>query len=196
MSNLVPVVVEESARGERSFDIFSRLLRERIVFLSGEVNDSVATIITAQMLFLESEGEGDIQFYINSPGGIVTSGLAIYDCMNYIRPDVSTIVIGQACSMGSFLAMSGAKDKRFVLPNSRTMIHQPSGGAQGQATDIQIQAEEILSIKKKLTETYAANCGGTYDEWHGRMERDNFLSASEALALGLCDEIVENRPDK
>jgi len=195
---LVPTVVEQSARGERAFDIYSRLLRERIVFLNGEVNDQSSSIIVAQLLFLEAENsENDINFYINSPGGVVTSGMAIYDTMRFIKPDVSTIVMGQACSMGSLLAQAGAAGKRYVLKNSRTMIHQPSGGAQGQATDIQIQAQEILKMKKNLTQIYVDHnsAGKSFDEFAAAMERDNFMSADEAVAWGLADKVILSRSD-
>lgn len=192
--NFVPYVIEKTSAGERSYDIYSRLLKERIIFLNGEVHDAVSNSICAQMLFLEAEDpDADIYFYINSPGGVVTSGMAMYDTMQYIQPDVSTIVMGQACSMGSLLAQAGAAGKRKMLPNARHMIHQPSGGAGGQATDIQIQAEEILKMKRNLTQIYVDHnsVGKTYDEFHDAMERDNFMSAQEALNFGLVDEIIK-----
>lgn len=197
MPNLVPMVIDQSANGERSYDIFSRLLKERVIFLTGEVNDYQADLLCAQLLFLEAENpDKDIHFYINSPGGVVTSGLAIYDTMQFIKPDVSTTVIGQACSMGSFLAMAGAKGKRYVLPNSRTMIHQPSGGAGGQATDMEIQVQEILKMKKSLTEGYVRHnsTGKTFEELRDAMERDNFMNAEEAVAFGLADMVISERP--
>ncbi len=195
MSSLVPMVVETTNRGERAYDIFSRLLKERIIFLTGGVDDGVASLVCAQLLFLESENPTkDISFYINSPGGIVTSGLAIYDTMHYIRPDVSTVCIGQAASMGSFLLSAGAKGKRFSLPNARVMIHQPSGGAQGQATDIEIQAKEILSLRSRLNSIYAENTGQPVKVIEEAVERDNFLSPDEAKAFGLIDEVVTSRP--
>jgi ATP-dependent Clp protease protease subunit len=196
MPNLVPIVVEQTAKGERSYDIYSRLLRDRIVMLDTDVNEHSASLIVAQMLFLESEDpDRDILFYINSPGGSVTAGMAIYDTMNFIKPDVSTVVMGQACSMGSCLAQAGAAGKRLILPNARTMIHQPSGGAHGQATDIQIQAQEILKMKKYLTEIYVKHntAGKTFDELTAAMERDNFMSAEEAVAYGLADRIITKR---
>lgn len=194
---LVPYVVEQTSRGgERSYDIFSRLLKERIIFLADEVNDQTASLVVAQLLFLESEDPNkDIQLYINSPGGSVTAGMAIYDTMNYVKCDVSTICIGLAASMGAFLLSSGAKGKRFALPNAEVMIHQPSGGAKGQATEIQIVAENILKTKKKLNEILAANTGQTVEKIAQDTERDNFMSAEEAKAYGLVDEIVENRKD-
>jgi ATP-dependent Clp protease protease subunit len=195
MSSLVPMVVETTNRGERAYDIFSRLLKERIIFLTGGVDDGVASLVCAQLLFLESENPTkDISFYINSPGGIVTSGLAIYDTMRYIRPDVSTVCIGQAASMGSFLLCAGAKGKRFSLPNARVMIHQPSGGAQGQATDIEIQAKEILSLRSRLNDIYAEHTGQPIKVIEEAVERDNFLSPNEAKAFGLIDEVVTSRP--
>jgi len=195
VSSLVPMVVETTNRGERAFDIFSRLLKERIIFLTGGVDDGVASLVCAQLLFLESENPTkDISFYINSPGGIVTSGLAIYDTMRYIRPDVSTVCIGQAASMGSFLLCAGAKGKRFSLPNARVMIHQPSGGAQGQATDIEIQAKEILSLRARLNAIYAEHTGQSLDVIEEAVERDNFLSPEEAKEFGLIDEVVTSRP--
>jgi ATP-dependent Clp protease protease subunit len=187
----IPYVVEKSGRGERSYDIYSRLLKDRIVMLSGEVNDAVASSIVAQLLFLEAEDpEKDIYFYINSPGGVVTSGLSIYDTMNYIKPEVATICIGQAASMGSFLLSSGEKGKRFALPNARIMIHQPLGGAQGQATDIQIQAEEILRIKAQLNEILAKNCGQDVEKVKNDTERDKFMSSQEAVEYGLIDKVL------
>jgi len=193
--NLVPMVVEQTARGERSYDIYSRLLKERVIFLVGEVNDSVANLIVAQLLFLESENpEKDIQFYINSPGGAVTAGLAIYDTMQFIKPDVSTMCVGQACSMGSLLLTAGAKGKRYSLPNSRVMIHQPSGGAQGQATDIEIQAREILYIRKRLNQIYVDHTGQPLERIEADLERDRFMNATEARAYGLIDEVLDRRP--
>lgn len=192
---LIPTVIEQTNRGERAFDIYSRLLKERIIFLSGPVNDAVSSVICAQLLFLESENPTkDISFYINSPGGVVTSGLAMYDTMQYIRPQVSTVCMGQAASMGSFLLMAGAKGKRFALPNSRIMIHQPSGGAQGQATDIEIQAKEILRLRHMLNETYVKHTGRKLAEVEKAMDRDNFMSAEEAKKFGLIDEVVNSRP--
>ena len=192
---LVPYVIEQTSRGgERSYDIYSRLLKERIIFLADEVNDQTASLVVAQLLFLESEDPNkDIQLYINSPGGSVTAGMAIYDTMNYIKCDVSTICIGMAASMGAFLLSSGAKGKRLALPNAEVMIHQPSGGAKGQATEIQIVAEKILKTKKKLNEILAANTGQTVEKIAEDTERDNFMSAEEAKAYGLIDEIVESR---
>jgi ATP-dependent Clp protease protease subunit len=195
MSTLIPMVVEQTARGERSYDIFSRLLKERIIFLSGQVNDYVSTLICAQLLFLEAENpKKDIYFYINSPGGVVTSGLAMYDTMQYIKPDVATVCIGQACSMGSLLLAAGAAGKRYSLPNSRVMVHQPSGGAQGQATDIEIQAREILSLRKRLNEIYVKHTGKKINQIEEALERDRFMSAEEAKAFGLIDQIVERQP--
>jgi len=194
--NFVPYVIEKTSAGERSYDIYSRLLKERIVFLNGEVNDAVSNSICAQLLFLEAEdSEADINFYINSPGGVVTSGMAMYDTMQYINPDVSTIVMGQAASMGSLLAQAGAPGKRFVLPKSRTMIHQPSGGARGMASDIAIQFEEINRMKKDLTDIYVQHNskGKTYEEFELGMDRDNFLNAQEAVDWGLADEIIKQR---
>ncbi|MEO9089888.1 MAG: ATP-dependent Clp endopeptidase proteolytic subunit ClpP [Rhodanobacter sp.] len=192
--NLVPMVVEQTARGERSYDIYSRLLKERVIFLVGEVNDQVANLIVAQMLFLESENpDKDINFYINSPGGAVTAGLAIYDTMQFIKPSVSTMCIGQACSMGSFLLMAGAKGKRFALPNSRIMIHQPSGGAQGQATDIDIQAREILYIRERLNKLYVEHTGQPLKKIELDMERDRFMNAQDAKTYGLIDEVLDKR---
>jgi ATP-dependent Clp protease protease subunit len=190
---IIPTVIESTGRGERAYDIYSRLLKDRIVMLNGEVNDHSANLVVAQMLFLESQNSAeDINFYINSPGGVVTAGLGIYDTMQFIKSPVSTIVMGQACSMGSFLAMAGEPGKRLVLPNSRTMIHQPSGGAGGQATDMQIQVDEILKMKKNLTETYVKHnsAGKTFEELEAAMERDNFMSAEEAVAYGLADRVV------
>jgi len=190
------MVVEQTGRGERSYDIYSRLLKDRIVMLNGEVHDGSANLVVAQMLFLESQNsEEDINFYINSPGGVVTAGLSIYDTMQFINAPVSTIVMGQACSMGSFLAMAGEPGKRYVLPNSRTMIHQPSGGAGGQATDMEIQVKEILKLKKNLTETYVKHnsAGKTYDQLAAAMERDNFMSAQEAVDFGLADKVITKK---
>lgn len=194
---LVPMVVEQTAKGERSFDIYSRLLKERIIFLSGPVNDQVSSLIVAQLLYLESEDpKKDIYFYINSPGGIVTSGLAMYDTMQYIRPDVATLCIGQAASMGSLLLTAGAPGKRFCLPNSRIMIHQPSGGYQGQATDIEIHAQETLSLKRRLNEIYTKHTGQKLSVIEKSMERDNFMSPEKAKEFGLIDEVIEKRPDQ
>ncbi len=195
MSHLVPIVVEKTGNGnERSFDIFSRLLRDRVIFLNGGVDDNSANLIVAQMLFLESENpEQDICFYINSPGGVVTAGMAIYDTMNFIKPDVHTVCIGQACSMGAFLLSSGQKGKRSILPNARVMIHQPLGGAEGQASDILIRANEIQKIKTKLNTIMASNSGKTVEELELATDRDNFMSAREALEFGLVDEILEKR---
>jgi len=196
MNSLVPMVVETTNRGERAYDIYSRLLKERIVFLTGGVNDAVSSLICAQLLFLESENPSkDIAFYINSPGGVVTSGLAIYDTMRYIRPDVSTVCIGQAASMGSLLLCAGAKDKRYALPNSRVMIHQPSGGAQGQATDIEIQAREILSMRERLNQIYVEHTGQDLATIEAAVERDRYMGPNEAKEFGLIDEVVINRPD-
>lgn len=190
------MVVEQTPRGERSYDIFSRLLKERVIFLTGQVHDATASLINAQLLFLEAENpDKDIYFYINSPGGVVTSGLSIYDTMQYIKPDVATICMGQAASMGSFLLMAGAKGKRYSLPNSRIMIHQPSGGAQGQATDIEIQAQEILRMKKMLNEKYYEHTGTALEIIEDAMERDNFMSPTQALDFGLIDYIVASRAD-
>jgi len=197
MNTLVPMVVEQTARGERSYDIFSRLLKERIIFLTGQVHDGMASLITAQLLFLEAENpKKPINMYINSPGGVVTSGLAIYDTMQYIKPEIATVCIGQAASMGSFLLTAGAKGQRFALPNARVMIHQPSGGAQGQATDIEIQAREILKIRARLNDLYVKHTGQKLDVIEGSMERDNFMNAEEAKEFGLIDEVVEQRPDQ
>ena len=195
MNNLVPMVVEQTNRGERSYDIYSRLLKERIIFLIGPVNDSVSSLICAQLLFLESENPTkEIAFYINSPGGVVTSGLAIYDTMQYIRPEITTVCIGQAASMGSLLLTAGAAGHRFSLPNSRVMVHQPSGGAQGQATDIEIQAKEILKLRQRLNEIYVKHTGQPLDVIERALERDNFMSAEEAKAFHLIDEVVTERP--
>ena len=197
MSNLIPMVVEQSSKGERAYDIYSRLLKERIIFLTGGVDDMVSSLICAQLLFLESENPAkDIFFYINSPGGSVNSGLAIYDTMQYIKPDVSTVCIGQAASMGSLLLMAGKKNKRFSLPHSRIMTHQPSGGVQGQATDIEIHAREILDLRKKLNNIYVKHTGQNLNFVEKIMERDNFMSAEEAKKIGLIDKVVENRPQK
>ena len=196
MNTLVPTVVEQTGRGERAFDIYSRLLKERIVFLTGQVNDEVASLICAQLLFLEAENpKKDISFYINSPGGVVTSGLAILDTMNYIKCPVSTIVMGQAASMGSLLLCCGTKGKRYALPNARVMIHQPSGGFQGQATDIEIHAREILSIKARLNQIYVEQTGQKLSVIEKAMERDNFMTAEEALKFGLIDEVITKRPE-
>lgn len=187
----IPYVIEKTGRGERSYDIYSRLLKDRIIMLSGEVNDAVSSSIVAQLLFLEAEDpQKDIYFYINSPGGVITSGMAIYDTMNYIRPDVCTICIGQAASMGAFLLSSGTKGKRYALPHARIMIHQPLGGAQGQATDIEIQAKEILRMKAELNEILAKNCGQTVKKLEKDTDRDNFMSAAEAVEYGIIDEVL------
>jgi ATP-dependent Clp protease protease subunit len=197
MNALVPMVIEQTARGERAFDIYSRLLKERIIFLVGPVNDGIASLICAQLLFLETENpKKDISLYINSPGGVVTSGLAMYDTMQYIRPDVATVCIGQASSMGSLLLAAGAKGKRFSLPNSRIMVHQPSGGAQGQATDIEIQAREILSLRKRLNEIYVRHTGQPLEAIEQALERDRFMNPEEAKAFGLIDEVVVQRPPR
>tara|TARA_B100000579_G_scaffold382743_1_gene352124 strand:- start:32 stop:643 length:612 start_codon:yes stop_codon:yes gene_type:complete len=194
MNNLIPMVVEQTNRGERAYDIYSRLLKERIIFLVGPVNDNVATLVTAQLLFLESENpKKEISFYINSPGGLVTSGLGIYDTMQYIKPPVSTLCIGQASSMGSFLLAAGDKGKRFSLPNSRIMVHQPSAGYQGQATDIEIHAKEIISLKKRLNKIYAKHTKRDEEEINKALERDNFMTPAEAKEFGLIDEVVEKR---
>ncbi|MFM2300890.1 MAG: ATP-dependent Clp endopeptidase proteolytic subunit ClpP [Pseudomonadota bacterium] len=193
---LVPTVVEQSSRGERAFDIFSRLLRERIIFVTGEVEDHMASLIVAQLLFLESENPSkDISMYINSPGGVVTAGLAIHDTMQYIRPRVSTVCIGQACSMGSFLLAAGEPGMRIALPQARIMIHQPSGGARGMASDIEIQAREILRLRKRLNELYASYTGKSLEEIEAAVDRDNWLDAEEAKAFGLVDKVFEARPD-
>ncbi len=195
-NTLVPMVIEQTNRGERSFDIYSRLLKERIIFLTGEVNDYVSSLVCAQLLFLESENPGkDIAFYINSPGGVVTSGLSMYDTMQYIKPDIVTVCVGQAASMGSFLLTAGAAGKRFSLPNSRIMIHQPSGGARGQATDIEIQAREILRLRARLNDLYVKHTGQKLEDIEKAMERDNFMSADEAKAFGLIDHVVTTRAD-
>jgi len=196
MPNLVPMVIEQEARGERSYDIYSRLLKDRILMLDTDVNEHSASLLVAQFLFLESQGNEDISFFINSPGGVVTAGMAIYDTMQFIKPDVSTIVMGQACSMGSLLATAGAPGKRKMLPNARHMIHQPSGGAGGQATDMEIQVEEILKMKKNLTQIYVNHNskGKTFEDFKNDMERDKFMSAQEALEYGLIDEIITKRP--
>mgnify|MGYP002624036749 CR=1 FL=1 len=194
--NLVPMVIEQTSRGERSYDIFSRLLKERIIFLTGEVNDDVSSLVCAQLLFLEAEDpKKDIFLYINSPGGVVTSGMAMYDTMQYISCDVNTLCIGQACSMGSLLLAGGAKGKRFALPNARIMIHQPSGGFRGQATDIEIHAKEILDMKKRLNSIYAHHTGKKLSAIEAAMERDNFMSPQEALKFGLIDQVVTSRED-
>ena len=194
MSNLIPMVVEQSNKGERAYDIYSRLLKERIIFLTGQINDNVASLITAQLLFLEAEDpKKEIYLYINSPGGLVTAGLGIYDTMQYVKPDISTLCIGQAASMGSFLLAAGTKGKRFSLPNSRIMVHQPSAGFQGQATDIEIHANEVLSLKKRLNEIYSRHTGKNVDEIKSALERDNFMTADVAQSFGLIDEVVEKR---
>ena len=194
-NTLVPMVVEQTARGERAYDIYSRLLKERIIFLTGAVYDQVSALICAQLLFLESENPSkDISFYINSPGGVVSAGLAIYDTMQYIRSPVSTVCIGQAASMGSLLLAAGARDKRYALPNARVMVHQPSGGAQGQATDIEIQAREILHLRKRLNEIYVHHTGQPIEAIERRLERDSYMSAMEAKEFGIVDEVVESRP--
>jgi len=194
MSNLVPMVVEQSNKGERAYDIYSRLLKERIIFLTGQINDSVASLVTAQLLFLEAEDpKKEIYLYINSPGGLVTAGLGIYDTMQYVKPDISTLCIGQAASMGSFLLAAGTKGKRFSLPNSRIMVHQPSAGFQGQATDIEIHANEVLSLKKRLNEIYSKHTGKSVDEIKSALERDNFMTSEIAKSFGLIDEVVEKR---
>ena len=194
MNNLVPMVVEQSNKGERAYDIYSRLLKERIIFLVGPINDNVASLVTAQLLFLESEDpKKEINLYINSPGGLVTAGLGIYDTMQYVKPDISTLCIGQAASMGSFLLAAGTKGKRFSLPNSRVMVHQPSAGFQGQVTDIEIHANEVSSLKKRLNEIYSKHTGKTVDEVKSALERDNFMTAEVAKDFGLIDEVVEKR---
>ena len=194
MNSLIPMVVEQTSKGERAYDIYSRLLKERIVFLVGPVNDAVASLVTAQLLFLESENpKKEINFYINSPGGLVTAGLGIYDTMQYINSPVSTLCIGQASSMGSFLLAAGEKGKRYSLPNSRIMVHQPSAGFQGQATDIEIHANEVLSLKKRLNEIYSKHTGKSVDEIKSALERDNFMTADAAKSFGLIDEVVEKR---
>jgi ATP-dependent Clp protease, protease subunit len=194
MNNLVPMVVEQSNKGERAYDIYSRLLKERIIFLTGQINDNVASLVTAQLLFLEAEDpKKEIYLYINSPGGLVTAGLGIYDTMQYVKPDISTLCIGQAASMGSFLLAAGTKGKRFSLPNSRIMVHQPSAGFQGQVTDIEIHANEVLSLKKRLNEIYSKHTGKTVDEVKSALERDNFMTADVAKVFGLIDEVVDKR---
>ena len=194
MNTLIPMVVEQTSRGERAFDIYSRLLKERIVFVVGPINDHVASLVTAQLLFLESEDpKKDIFLYINSPGGLVTSGMGIYDTMQYIKPDVSTLCIGQAASMGSFLLAAGTKGKRFSLPNSRIMVHQPSAGFQGQATDIEIHANEVLSLKKRLNEIYSKHTGKNVSEIKSALERDNFMTPDAAKEFGLVDKVVSKR---
>ena len=194
MSNLVPMVVEQSNRGERAYDIYSRLLKERIIFLTGQINDNVASLVTAQLLFLEAEDpKKEIFLYINSPGGLVTAGLGIYDTMQYIKPDVSTLCIGQAASMGSFLLAAGQKGKRFSLPNSRIMVHQPSAGFQGQATDIEIHANEVLSLKERLNKIYSKHTGKSEKDIKSALERDNFMTPESAKEFGLIDQVVEKR---
>ncbi len=194
MSTLVPMVVEQSNRGERAYDIYSRLLKERIIFLTGQINDNVASLVTAQLLFLEAEDpKKEIYLYINSPGGLVTAGLGIYDTMQYVKPEISTLCIGQAASMGSFLLAAGSKGKRFSLPNSRIMVHQPSAGFQGQATDIEIHANEVLSLKKRLNEIYSKHTGKSVEEIKSALERDNFMTADMAKEFGLVDKVVEKR---
>ena len=194
MNTLVPMVVEQSNKGERAYDIYSRLLKERIIFLTGQINDNVASLVTAQLLFLEAEDpKKEIYLYINSPGGLVTAGLGIYDTMQYVKPDISTLCIGQAASMGSFLLAAGTKGKRFSLPNSRVMVHQPSAGFQGQVTDIEIHANEVSSLKKRLNEIYSKHTGKTVDEVKSALDRDNFMTAEVAKAFGLIDEVVEKR---
>ena len=194
MNTLVPMVVEQSNKGERAYDIYSRLLKERIIFLTGQINDNVASLVTAQLLFLEAEDpKKEIYLYINSPGGLVTAGLGIYDTMQYVKPDISTLCIGQAAAMCSFLLAAGTKCKRFSLPNSRVMVHQPSAGFQGQVTDIEIHANEVSSLKKRLNEIYSKHTGKTVDEVKSALERDNFMTAEVAKAFGLIDEVVEKR---
>ena len=194
MNNLVPMVVEQSNKGERAYDIYSRLLKERIIFLTGQINDNVASLVTAQLLFLEAEDpKKEIYLYINSPGGLVTAGLGIYDTMQYVKPDISTLCIGQAASMGSFLLAAGTKGKRFSLPNSRIMVHQPSAGFQGQATDIEIHANEVLSLKKRLNEIYSKHTNKSVDEIKSALERDNFMTPENAKDFGLIDKVVVNR---
>ena len=196
MNTLVPMVVEQTNRGERAYDIYSRLLKERIIFLTGAVSDGVASLVCAQLLYLESENpKKDISFYINSPGGAVTSGLAIYDTMQYIRPDISTVCVGQAASMGSLLLAAGASEKRYCLPHSRIMVHQPSGGVQGQAADIEIHAKEILDLRARLNQIYVTHTGQTLKAIEEAMDRDKFLSAEEAKKFGLVDEVVDKRPE-
>lgn len=194
-NTLVPMVVEQTNRGERSYDIYSRLLKERIIFLTGQVNDTVSSLICAQLLFLESENPTkDISFYINSPGGVVTSGLGIYDTMKYVRPDISTVCVGQAASMGSLLLAGGKAEKRYALPNARIMIHQPSGGFQGQASDIEIQAKEILALRARLNQIYVDHTGQSLKAIEKAMDRDNYMTADEAKAFGLIDSVVTERP--
>ena len=194
MNTLVPMVVEQSNKGERAYDIYSRLLKERIIFLTGQINDNVASLVTAQLLFLEAEDpKKEIYLYINSPGGLVTAGLGIYDTMQYVKPDISTLCIGQAASMGSFLLAAGTKGKRFSLPNSRVMVHQPSAGFQGQVTDIEIHAHEVSSLKKRLNEIYSKHTGKSVDEVKSALERDNFMTADVAKDFGIIDEVVEKR---
>ncbi len=194
MNTLVPMVVEQSNKGERAYDIYSRLLKERIIFLTGQINDTVASLVTAQLLFLEAEDpKKEIYFYINSPGGLVTAGLGIYDTMQYIKPEISTLCIGQAASMGSFLLAAGSKGKRFSLPNSRIMVHQPSAGFQGQATDIEIHAKEVLDLKNRLNEIYSKHTGKSVEEIKSALERDNFMTARVAKDFGLVDQVVEKR---
>ena len=194
MNSLIPMVVEQSSKGERAYDIYSRLLKERIIFLTGQINDNVASVITAQFLFLEAEDpKKEIYLYINSPGGLVTAGLGIYDTMQYIKPEISTLCIGQAASMGSFLLAAGSKGKRFSLPNSRIMVHQPSAGFQGQATDIEIHAKEVLSLKERLNQIYSKHTGKNVDDIKSALERDNFMTADAAKLFGLIDEVVEKR---
>jgi ATP-dependent Clp protease, protease subunit len=194
MNTLVPMVVEQSNKGERAYDIYSRLLKERIIFLTGQINDNVASLVTAQLLFLEAEDpKKEIYLYINSPGGLVTAGLGIYDTMQYVKPDISTLCIGQAASMGSFLLAAGTKGKRFSLPNSRVMVHQPSAGFQGQVTDIEIHANEVSSLKTRLNEIYSKHTGKSVDEVKSALERDNFMTAKVAKDFGLIDEVVEKR---
>ena len=194
MNSLIPMVVEQTSKGERAYDIYSRLLKERIIFLVGPINDNVASLVTAQLLFLESEDpKKEINLYINSPGGLVTAGLGIYDTMQYVKPDISTLCIGQAASMGSFLLAAGKKGKRLSLPNSRIMVHQPSAGFQGQATDIQIHAKEILTLKERLNKIYAKHTGKPVEEISSALERDNFMTADFAQSFGLIDEVVEKR---
>ena len=194
MNSLIPMVVEQTGKGERAYDIYSRLLKERIIFLTGQINDNVASLVTAQLLFLEAEDpKKEIYLYINSPGGLVTAGLGIYDTMQYVKPDISTLCIGQAASMGSFLLAAGTKGKRFSLPNSRIMVHQPSAGFQGQATDIEIHANEVLSLKKRLNEIYSKHTGKSVEEIKSALERDNFMTADVAQSFGLIDEVVEKR---
>ena len=194
MNSLIPMVVEQTSKGERAYDIYSRLLKERIVFVVGPINDAIASLVTAQLLFLESEDpKKEISLYINSPGGLVTAGLGIYDTMQYVKPQISTLCIGQAASMGSFLLAAGAKGKRFSLPNSRIMVHQPSAGFQGQATDIEIHANEVLSLKKRLNEIYSKHTGKSVDEIKSALERDNFMTPDNAKTFGLIDKVVEKR---